>query len=57
LAPLKTGAFDTQLGWQVIDPACDRVGVLDAEPRRDFLFVDDLVELVIRLSTTSIKAC
>ena len=36
------------LAWQVIDPACDRVGVLDAEPRRDFLFVDDLVELVIR---------
>jgi nucleoside-diphosphate-sugar epimerase len=32
---------------QVLDPACDAVLVEDAEPRRDYLYIDDLVELLI----------
>ncbi len=32
---------------QILDPETDVVSVADTEPRRDFLFVDDLVDLLI----------
>jgi nucleoside-diphosphate-sugar epimerase len=32
---------------QVLDPSCDAVLVEDAEPRRDYLYIDDLVALLI----------
>lgn len=37
---------------QVVDPARDRVEVMDARPRRDFLFIADFVDLLGRLAAT-----
>lgn len=37
---------------QVLDPAKDRVEVMDARPRRDFLYIADFVDLLARLAAS-----
>ncbi|MGB9610050.1 MAG: NAD-dependent epimerase/dehydratase family protein [Bryobacteraceae bacterium] len=37
---------------QVVDPTRDRVEVMDARPRRDFLFIADFIDLLGRLADT-----
>lgn len=37
---------------QVLDPARERVEVMDARPRRDFLYIDDFVELLAHLAAS-----
>lgn len=37
---------------QVLDPARERVEVMDARPRRDFLYIDDFVELLAQLAAS-----
>ena len=36
---------------QLLDPAAPHVEIADPRPRRDFLFVDDLVELLVQAAT------
>lgn len=38
---------------QVLDPSLERIEVLDARPRRDFLFIDDFADLLVRLVESS----
>jgi nucleoside-diphosphate-sugar epimerase len=37
---------------QVLDPSRERVEVMDARPRRDFLYIADFVDLLARLATS-----
>ncbi len=46
-----------EIARQVLDPACARIAVKDPRPRRDYLFVDDLVTLVasaVRAGTSGV---
>lgn len=40
---------------QVLDPAKDRVEVMDARPRRDFLYIADFVELLAALAASEAR--
>jgi nucleoside-diphosphate-sugar epimerase len=33
---------------QAVDPACEAITVADERPKRDYLFIDDLVDLLVR---------
>lgn len=33
---------------QALDPACEAIAVADDRPRRDYLFIDDLIDLLLR---------
>jgi len=39
---------------QVLDPSRERIEVLDARPRRDFLYIGDFVDLLARLAASSV---
>lgn len=38
---------------QILDPSRSRIEVLDARPRRDFLYIEDFVDLLARLAASS----
>jgi nucleoside-diphosphate-sugar epimerase len=41
---------------QALDPASSTISVADSRPRRDFLFINDFIDLLIRTAETSLGA-